>query len=293
MAPRAIWKGQLKINELTCPVSLHAAASTSGRVAFRTVNRKTGNRVRREYVDEETGKPVERDEQVKGYAADDGRHIVLEDEELASALPENEKTLEVEAFLACPQVDTVYLERPYFLLPADPSAEEAFTVIREGMRAKSVAAVARALLFRRVRSLLIRTQGQGLIASTLSYDYEVRPAEEVFASIGEHRIEKEMLDLARHIIESKRGEFHPSDYADRYDAALAELVKAKAEGRKIPKPKRREEGQVVDLMEALRQSAGKSSAGKSGAGKGDGKPAKKRRSGGAATKPATRRRKAG
>ncbi len=283
MAPRAIWKGQLKINELICPVSLHAAASTSGRVAFHTVSRKTGNRVRREYVDAETGKPVEREEQVKGYETDDGRYIVLEDEELASALPENEKTLEVEAFLACPQVDTVYLERPYFLLPADPSAEEAFTVIREGMRARSVAAVARALLFRRVRSLLIRTQGQGLIASTLSYDYEVRPAEEVFASIGGHKIEKEMLDLARHIIESKRGEFHPADYTDRYDAALAELVKAKAEGRKTPKPKRREEGKVVDLMEALRKSAGK---------EGGDKPARKRRSGNSA-KPAARRRKAG
>ncbi len=290
MAPRAIWKGQLKINELSCPVSLHAAASTSGRVSFRMVNRKTGNRVRREYVDEETGEPVDREEQVKGYATDDGRHVVLEDEELASALPENDKTLEVEAFLACAQVDTVYLERPYFLLPADPSAEEAFTVIREGMRASNVAAVARALLFRRVRSLLIRTQGRGLIASTLSYDYEVRPAEEVFAGIREHKIEKEMLDLARHIIESKRGEFHPSDYAERYDAALAELVRAKAEGRKISKPKRREEGRVVDLMEALRQSAGKSSAGKSSGGKSSGgKSAKKRRSGGTGAKPAARR----
>lgn len=287
MAPRAVWKGQLKINELVCPVSLHAAASTSGRVSFRMVNRRTGNRVRREYVDAETGRPVEREDQVKGYEADDGRYIVLEDEELAGVLPDNEKTLEVEAFLACPEVDTVYLERPYFLLPADPSAEEAFTVIREGMRARNVAAVARALLFRRVRSLLIRTQGQGLIASTLSYDYEVRPAEEVFAGIREHRIKKEMLDLARHIIESKRGAFHPSDYTDRYDAALAELVRAKAEGRKIPKPKRRDEGRVVDLMEALRQSAGES-----GAGKADGKPAKKRRTG-ATAKPAARRRKAG
>lgn len=286
MAPRAIWKGQLKINELSCAVSLHAAASTSGRVSFHTVNRKTGNRVRREYVDAETGQPVGREDQVKGYATDDGRYIVLEDEELASALPENDKTLEVEAFLACPQVDTVYLERPYFLLPADPSAEEAFTVIREGMRARHVAAVARALLFRRVRSLLIRTQGQGLIASTLSYDYEVRPAEEAFARIGEHRIKKEMLDLAQHIIESKRGVFDPSAYEDRYDAALAELVRAKAEGRKIAKPKRRDEGQVVDLMEALRQSAGK---------EGGGKPSGKRRSGGSSTraKPAARRRKAG
>ncbi|HRY24478.1 MAG: Ku protein [Geminicoccaceae bacterium] len=255
MAPRAIWKGQLQISELVCPVSLHAAASTAGRVSFHLVNRATGNRVRREYVDAETGEQVEREQQVKGYATDDRRYIPIEPEEYAAALPENHKTLQVEAFLDCADIDTVYLDRPYFLLPAEPTAEEAFTVIREGLRARRKAAVARAMLFRRVRSLLIRAQGRGLIASTLRFDYEVRPAEEAFAGIHEQAIQGEMLDLARHIIASKRGEFDPAAYDDRYDAALAGLVKAKAAGRKIRPRGRRPEGRVIDLMDALRKSA--------------------------------------
>lgn len=257
MAPRAIWKGTLKVAELTCAVALYAAASTAERVTFHTINRKTGNRVRRQFVDEDTGKPVDADDQVKGYETAKDRYVILEPEEIAAAIPESDKTLDVKAFIPCGDVDTVYFDRPYYMTPADAAAEGAFGVIREGMRASGAAALARAVLFRRVRTLLIRAQGAGFVANTLNFDYEVRPAEEVFAGIRDLRIKGEMLDLAKHIIETKSGRFDPAAFDDRYDAALAELVKAKAEGREIKAPKRAAEGKVIDLMEALRQSAGR------------------------------------
>lgn len=256
MAPRAIWKGYLKVGELAVPVSLHAGATTAQRVSFHVLNRKTGNRVHREYVDEETGKPVERDQQVKGYETGEGEYIVLEPEEIAEAVPESDKTLRVEAFIDCPDVDTVYFDKPYFLAPADATAAESFAVLRAGMEKKGVAALACAVLFRRVRRLLLRPQGPGLVANTLKFDYEVKSAEEAFEDLPEVKIGGEMLKLARHIIDTKAGAFDPRAFDDRYDRALAELVKAKQEGREIKAPKRPKETKVVDLMEALRQSAG-------------------------------------
>lgn len=255
MSPRAIWKGFMKIDELTCPVALYAAASTSERVSFRTLNRATGNRVHRQYVDGETGKPVERDEQVMGYETGKGEYVLLEPEEIAAAVPESDKTLDVEAFVACGEVDTIFFDRPYYLTPAGETARQAFSVIREGLRARAVAAIARGVLFRRVRTLLVRASGPGLVASTLNFDYEIRAADEVFDPIPRLRIKGEMLDLARHIIGTKMGTFDPAAFADRYDDALAELVKAKAEGRTIEAPKPAARGKVVDLMEALRRSA--------------------------------------
>jgi len=254
--PRAIWKGRLAIKALTCEVALYAAASQSERVSFHTLNRATGNRVRREYIDRETEEPVEREDQVKGYETDKDRYVLLEPEDIAAALPETDKTLTVEAFLACEDVDTTYFDRPYFLGPASAQDVEAYALIREGLRATKSAGLARTILFRRLRTVLIRPDGDGLIAHTLSFDYEVRPAEEAFARVAEIQIEDEMLDLARHIIKTKTGTFDPADFDDRYDAALAELVKAKIEGRKIKPPKQPRPPKVVNLLEALRASAG-------------------------------------
>lgn len=255
MAARAIWKGHLGVGELSCAVALYAAATTSERISFHIVNYKTGNRVRREYVDEQTGKPVDRDDQVKGYETAKNNYVILEPEEIAAAVPAGDKTLSVENFIPCNEVDTTYFDKPYFLRPADDSAEAAFAVIREGMRKKKVAALARAVLFRRVRSVLIRPRGRGLLANTLNFNYEVLPAADAFTDMPTLTIRGEMLDLAKHIIDTKRGAFDPAAFNDRYDAALAELVKAKAEGRDIEKPKKKQQGEVVDLMQALRDSA--------------------------------------
>jgi len=256
VAPRANWKGYLKVAEVSCPVALYTAASTSERIAFHTINRATGNRVHRQFVDSETGKPVEKDDQVKGYEVGSGDYVVLEPEEIAAAVPQSDKTLSVSAFIACGDIDDVYFDKPYYLAPTKSHAEESFALIREGMRKKKVAAIAQAVLFRRVRTLLIRAYEDGLIATTLNFDYEVRSAKDAFDEVPDLKIEGEMLELAEHIIKTKRGKFDPAKFDDRYEEALAELVKAKLEGKKIEPRKEPKRERVVDLMEALRQSAG-------------------------------------
>ena len=255
MATRATWKGTIKLAELAFPVALYAAATTSRRVSFHILNRKTGNRVHREYVDEQTEELVESEEQVKGYEIGKDQYIILDPEEIAEAVPDSDKTLRIETFIPCSEVETVYFDKPYFIAPADETFSDAFAVVREGMRKKKVAALARAVLFRRVRTVLLRVQGLGLVAHTLNFDYEVRPAAEVFDELPDIKIEGEMLDLARHIIETKSGEFDPREFDDRYDKAVTELVKAKIEGREIKAPKRPQETKVTSLMDALRESA--------------------------------------
>ncbi|MCO5091208.1 Ku protein [Bosea sp. (in: a-proteobacteria)] len=255
MAPRAIWKGALKVAEVTCPVALYTAASTSERISFHTLNRRTGNRVHRQFVDEVTGKPVEKDDQVKGYDRGDGDYIVLEPEEIAEATPESDKVLDVATFLPCDAVDDLFFDRPYYLTPGTPVATEAFALIRDVMAEQESAALARTVIFRRMRSILIRPHDAGMIATTLNFDYEIRPAESAFDDIPKLEIEGEMLELARHIIRTKAGRFDPRAFDDRYESALAELVKAKIEGRRIRPPRRSEPAKVVDLLDALRQSA--------------------------------------
>lgn len=257
MASRANWKGFLKVGEVSCRVALYAAASTSDRVSFHILNRETGHRVRRQFVDSETGKPVEQDSQVRGYEIAGDEFIVLEPEEIAAAVPESDKTLSIDAFIDCDDVSTVYLDRPYYLAPADQAARDVYALIHQGMSDAKVAAIAHTVLFRRMRAVLIRPHGPGLIATTLNFDYEIRSADEVFAEIPRTRIKGEMLDLAKHIIQTKHGEFHPQGFDDRYEDALAAVVKAKAEGKPIEIRKERASAKVIDLMEALRRSAGK------------------------------------
>lgn len=256
MAPRANWKGYLKIGEVTCPVALYTAASASERIALHTINRPTGHRVHRQFIDAETHKPVEKDDQVKGYEVAKGEYVMLEPDEVAAAVPESDKTLAVSAFIGCTDIDDVYFDKPYYLAPSDKMAEESFALIREGMRKSKVAAIARTVLFRRVRTVLIRAHGQGLIATTLNFDYEVRSAKDAFDDVSGKHIKGEMLELAEHIIKTKRGKFDITKFDDRYEAALADLVKAKIDGKPIETPKRPKDEKVVDLLAALRQSAG-------------------------------------
>jgi DNA end-binding protein Ku len=255
MAPRANWKGFLKVGEVVCPIALYTAASTSERIAFHILNRKTDNRVRREFFDQETGKPVDTTDQVKGYERGPGDYVMLEPEEIAAAIPDSDKTLAVQAFIPCAEVDDVYFDRPYYLGPASPAAHETYILLREGLRARKVVAIAQTVLFRRVRTVLVRAHGEGLIAATLNFDYEIRSADEAFQDIPDAKIDREMLDLAKHIIATKRGEFDPKTFDDRYEAALADVVRAKVEGRPLPARKPAPAANVVNLLDALRQSA--------------------------------------
>ncbi|TCR82431.1 Ku protein [Rhizobium sp. BK376] len=271
MTTRASWRGFLTIEALSCPVALYTAVSSADRLSFNIINRKTGHRVERQFVDSETGKPVSRDDQVKGYRLEQGDYIMIEDDEIASITPHGDKTLTVESFIDSDDIDKLFFERPYYLAAGPGEGDEVLALIAEAMRARKVTALARAVLFRRYRTMLIRPHEDGLIATLLNFDYEVRSAKEAFKAIPDLKITDEMLDLAGHIIGTKQGEFNPAAYEDRYEAALVELVKAKIEGKPLPKGKPAKEEKVVDLLQALRESAGLGGKGKGGAPKG--KPA--------------------
>jgi DNA end-binding protein Ku len=255
LSPRASWKGFLKIADVTAPIGLYAAASTSERIALHSINRPTGHRVKRELVDAGTGDAVDRDDQVKGYEVAKGEYVSFEPDEIAAVIPCSDKTLTVSAFVDLADVDEVYFDKPYYLGPADRSADETFAVLLEGMRKAKVAAVAGGLLFRRERMVLIRPFNKGLAASTLNYDYEVRSSDQAFSDVPKKAITGEMLDLAVHIIKTKQADVLPEEFHDRYEDALAELVKLKLEGKVVPmrQPPRNEP--TVDLIRALRESA--------------------------------------
>jgi DNA end-binding protein Ku len=291
LSPRASWKGFLKVADVTVPVGLYAAASTSERIALHTINRSTGHRVRREFVDVETGEAVDRDEQVKGYEVAKGEYVSVEPDEIAAIIPHGDKTLAVSAFVDLADVDDLYFDRPYYLEPSDRSADETFALMREGMRKAKVAAVAQAVLFRRARTVLIRPLDKGLAAATLNYDYEVRSAEQAFADVPKKAITGEMLDLAVHIIKTKQGAFDPREFQDRYEDELAELVKLKLEGKAIPKRAPPKSAPIVSLMQALRDSAAAGAPNRA-IGKAQAKKKTGRRAA-AKAKPAPPRRKAG
>ena len=251
---RAQWKGFIKFGEVSCGVALYTAASTSERITFNTINTATGNRVNRAFIDSDTEEPVPKEAQTKGFEIENGQYIIIDPDEVAATILENNKTLEVEAFIPCSDVDDVYFDKPYYLTP-DKMGTDAFAALRDGMRKSKVAAIARTVLFRRMRTVLIRPHGKGLIATTLNYNYEVRSSKKAFEEMPKIKIQGEMLDLAKHIISTKKGDFDPAAFDDRYEAALAELVKAKIEGKALPSRKKVEVSKPNDLLAALRESA--------------------------------------
>ena len=259
MAPRANWKGYLKTGELSCPVALFTAASTSERIAFHIVNAKTMHRVHRRFIDSKTGRPVDAADQVKGYETDARRYAMIEPDEIAAAIPEGDKTLQIETFIPCESIDALYFNRPYYLAPTGEAGGQAFAALREGMRKQKVAAIARAVLFRRIRTLLLRPDEQGMIATTLCFDYEVRSPAAAFEDIPRTRLDVEMIALAKHIVKTKNGAFDAKAFDDRYERALAELVRAKVEGKPIRTRAPVKPREKTDLLTALRESAGTTS----------------------------------
>lgn len=256
MNRRASWRGHISFADFNCEVGLYSALTSAEKIAFNIVNRKTGHRVERQYVDSDTGEPVLRDDQVKGYELDNGDHIIIEGDEIAKLMPESDKVIRIKHFLPCDEIDKLYFDKSYYLAPSGEGGEEALTLLAKAMDDEKVAALGEAVLFRRNRVLLIRPSGKALVATTLNFSCEVRSETSVFKSIPDIEFDDEMLELASHIIEKRAGAFDPADYSDRYNDALAELVKAKIEGRKIEKPPQRKEDNIIDLKEALRRSAG-------------------------------------
>ncbi|MBX9590001.1 MAG: Ku protein [Hyphomonadaceae bacterium] len=254
MAPRPNWKGYLKLSLVSCPVALYPATTTSERVSFRTLNRETGNRVRRQFVDEQTGDPVESDNQIKGYEVAKGEFIQIEDDEIKAVQLESNHTIDIERFVPRSAIDGLYLDSPYFLAPTDRVGEEAFAVIRDAMRAEKMVGLARVVLFRRERILMLEPRDKGIVATSLRYANEVHAASAYFDEIPATELPKQMLDLAKHIIEKMTGKFEPDQFEDRYENALIELIRSKQKGMPIkPQPTHRQTN-VINLMDALRRS---------------------------------------
>ena len=255
MAPRPNWKGFLKLSLVSCAVALYPATSTSERIRFHIINRKTGNRIRNDGIDAETGQPVEPEDRVKGYEIEKGQYVLVEDEELDNIALASTHTIDIDKFVPMAEVDRIYLDESFYIVPQDEVAQEAFAVVREAMRKEDLAGLARVVIYRREHLLLLRPRGKGLMATTLRYRDEVRDEKDYFDDIANVKVPADMLKLASHILESKKGHFEPDEFEDRYENALKDLIKAKRAGKAPPVLSEPRPSNVINLMDALRRSA--------------------------------------
>jgi DNA end-binding protein Ku len=255
MAPRPNWKGFLKLSLVSCSVAMYTATSTSQRIRFNIINRHTGNRIRNEVVDTETGDPVAQEDRVKGYKIEGDRYVLIEDEDLDNVALESTHTIEIEEFVPTSEIDRIYLDESFYLVPQDDVAQEAFAVIREAMAKEKLAGLARVVVYRRERLLLLEPRGKGLMATALRYANEVRDEKDYFDEISDTKVPADMLKLATHILDTKKGHFKPEKFEDRYEEALNELIKAKRAGKEAPTIAEPKESNVINLMDALRRSA--------------------------------------
>jgi DNA end-binding protein Ku len=256
MAPRANWKGFLRLSLVTCPVALYPATSESEKVSFNQLNRKTGHRIKYAKVDADTGEEVANEDIVKAYALDKDNFVEVTKEELDELALESTRTIEIDEFVEKSEIDPRYLIRPYYLRPDGKVGHDAFAVIRETIRAMNKVAIGRVVLTNREHIIALEPLDKGLMGTLLRYPYEVRSEEEYFDEIQDVKVTKDMLDLARHIVNQKAGSFDPEKFEDHYETALVDLINSKRSGKPIT-PKERPRGEnVVDLMDALRKSVG-------------------------------------
>ncbi|HWW48993.1 MAG TPA: Ku protein [Xanthobacteraceae bacterium] len=254
MAPRANWKGFLRLSLVTCPVALYPATSDSEKITFNQLNRNTGNRIRYLKVDAETGDEVESQDIIKGYQVDKGTYVEVTKDELENIALESAHTIDIDEFVPRTEIDNRYFIRPYYIVPDGKVGHDAYAVIRETIRKLDRVALARIVLTNREHVIALEPQGRGLVGMLLRYPYEVRNEAEYFDGIQDVKLTKEMLDLASHIVETKAGHFEPKKFEDHYEAALVDLVNKKRHGETIvaydaPKP-----SNVINLMDALRKS---------------------------------------
>jgi DNA end-binding protein Ku len=254
MAPRANWKGFLQMSLVTCPVALFPATSESEKISFDQINRKTGHRIRYLKVDADTGEEVPNEDIIKGYQVDKGQYLEVTKDELENIALESTRTIEIDEFVPRSEIDDLYLVRPYYIVPDGKVGHDAFAVIRETIRSLDKVALARVVLTSREHVIALEARDKGLMGMLLRYPYEVRDASEYFDDIQDVKITKDMLDLARHIVEQKSGHFEPDKFEDRYEAALTELLAKKQKGQPIAATRKAAPSNVVDLMGALRAS---------------------------------------
>jgi DNA end-binding protein Ku len=254
MAPRANWKGFLRLSLVTCPVALFPATSDTEKVSFNQINRKTGHRIKYQRVDAVTGEDVDNEDIVKGYKVDTDTYIEVTKDELDNIALESNHTIDIDRFVPRDEIDELYVVRPYYLIPDGKVGHDAYAVIRDTIKATNKVALARLVLTNREHIVALEARDKGLVGLLLRYPYEVRAASDYFDDIQDVKITKDMLDLAKHIVDQKSGHFRPEDFEDHYETALIELINEKKAGRVIPKAKVKTEGNVINLMDALRQS---------------------------------------
>jgi DNA end-binding protein Ku len=254
VAPRPYWKGFLRLSLVSCPIALFPATTDREKISFHQLNKATGNRIRYRKVDAETGDEVEQANIIKGYEVSKGEYIELDPEELEAVAIKSKHTIEIDEFVPKSDIDELYMRDPYYIVPDGEVGQQAFAVIRDAIRKEGMVAVGKVVFTSREHIIALESRGKGMLGITLRYRYEVRNEKEYFDVVEDEKVPKEMLDLAIHIVNTKKGEFHPEEFEDQYDDALKELLRKKQKGEKIERPKEPARTNVVNLMAALRQS---------------------------------------
>lgn len=254
MAPRAYWKGFLRLSLVSCPIQLFPATSESEKIRFNQINKETGNRIRYRKVDEETGEEVPSENIIKGYEVAKGQYVEITDGELESIALESTKIIDIDEFVPKSEIDDLYHIRPYYIAPDGKIGQDAFVVIRNIIQQMNMVAIGRVVLTSREHVIALEPRGKGLMGTLLRYPYEVRDENEYFDDIADVKLGKDMMDLAKHIVVTKSGHFEPDKFEDHYEAALRELIERKSRGIKIEAPKERVPSKVINLMDALRRS---------------------------------------
>src|SRR3954454_4224507 len=252
MAPRANWKGFLRLSLVTCPVALFPATSDSEKISFNQINRNTGHRIKYMKVDADTGEEVSSDDIMKGYKVDTDTYIEISREELDNIALESTRTIEIDQFVPKSEIDELYLVRPYYIVPDGKVGHDAYAVIRETIRSLDKVALARVVLTNREHVIALEARDNGLMGCLLRYPYDGRNSAEYCDDIQDVKITKDMLDLAKHIVQQKSGHFEPEQFEDRYETALIELINQKRNGVKTTaKAAPKSDGNVINLMDAL------------------------------------------
>lgn len=276
MAARAYWKGQIRLALVSIPVEIYSAAQSGQKIAFNQIHEPSGKRVSYEKTVEGIG-PIDRDDIIKGFEISKGNYVLLQDEEIEAVKIESRKTLELVQFVEACEIDPLYFEKPYYVVPADELAEEAFIVLREALRKAKKVALGQLSVRGQEKLVALKPCGQGLLLETLRYADEVRKGREFFNSIGDDKPRKELLDLAATLIEQKSAPFDAGEFHDRYRDALKKLIDRKARSKSkqaiiedVDAPASGSGSNVIDLMAALKKSVGKDTGGET-------KPARSKR----------------
>lgn len=258
MAPRSFWKGYLKLSLVTCPVAMVPATTEEEKVRFHTLNRKTGNRVVSRYVDSASGKPVDEDDEVKGYQRGEDEYVILEDDEINAVALESTRTIDIEMFVPRENIDWIWYDKPHYLTPDDPVGEEAFSVIRDAMEATGRVGISRLVMYRRERAVMLEPRGNGIVLWTLRFGDEVRDRDTYFADIKDGKTDPQLMTLVTTLIDERTKPWDPKMVDDPVQDRLLEIIAAKKKGKKRPAAAKaaepEEPGNVINIMDALRKS---------------------------------------